>query len=145
MRSIALTLSAVVAAFCLLTATAAAHTLRAGDDPAATTKTAETTTAETTTTESTPTTTETTTTEATTTETTPATTETTTVATTTSGVTPATAAPAGAAAAVSKDQSSDTPWGWIAFAILATAVVTGLVVHGLHRRSGGKGTAKPST
>jgi hypothetical protein len=50
-------------------------------------------------------------------------------ATTTSGVSPAAAAAAGAAAASNKnEETSSTQWGWIAFGILAAAVlVTGLV------------------
>jgi threonine/homoserine/homoserine lactone efflux protein len=50
-------------------------------------------------------------------------------ATTTSGVNPAAAAAAGAAAASNNNEdSSSTQWGWIAFGILAAAVlVIGLV------------------
>jgi hypothetical protein len=63
------------------------------------------------------------TTEITTTETTPV--ETTTVeltTTTTAGLSPGGAAVVGAAAA-SSDEDSDTQWGWIAFGILAAAVI----------------------
>jgi hypothetical protein len=64
------------------------------------------------------------------TETLPATTETLPAATITSTtVNPAAAAAAGAAVASAQgEETSETPWGWIAFAILATAVVVGALV-----------------
>jgi hypothetical protein len=64
------------------------------------------------------------------TETLPATTQTLPAATvTTTTANPAAAAAAGAAVASSQgEESNGTPWGWIAFAILATAVVAGALV-----------------
>jgi cobalamin biosynthesis Mg chelatase CobN len=74
-----------------------------------------------------------------TTETLPATTETLPAATiTTTAVNPAAAAAAGAAVASSQPEESSTPWGWIAFAILAAAVVIGGLVWWLRSRSARK-------
>jgi hypothetical protein len=69
----------------------------------------------------------------------PATTETlpaTTVTTTTSSS--AAAAAAGAAVASSQEPTEETPWGWIAFGILAAAVVIGGLVWSWRRRSARK-------
>src|SRR6185312_10560880 len=57
----------------------------------------------------------------------PPATTTTSGATTTSGVSPAAVA-AAAAASQNDDESSSTQWGWIAFAILAAAVLIGGIV-----------------
>jgi hypothetical protein len=60
---------------------------------------------------------------------------TTVAATTTSGVSPAGAAAAGAAAAANKnEETSSTQWGWIAFGVLAAAVLVGGFVWLLRRR-----------
>ena len=69
----------------------------------------------------------------------PATTETlpaTTVVTT--AVNPAAAAAAGAAVATSQEPEEETPWGWIAFGILAATVVIGGLVWWWRRRSARK-------
>src|SRR3954452_20173494 len=47
---------------------------------------------------------------------------------TTATVNPAAAAAAGAAVASSDEESNSTPWGWIAFGILATEVVVAALV-----------------
>jgi hypothetical protein len=66
--------------------------------------------------------------------------------TTSTGVNPAAAAAAGAAAAAAKNEEADTSstdWGWIAFAILAGALVVGGIVWLVKRRSSKGGTAQP--
>jgi CHASE2 domain-containing sensor protein len=63
-------------------------------------------------------------------------------ATTTSGVnTPAVVAGAAAAAAAQNEEPGEsTPWGWIAFAILAAGVLGGVVVWLIRRGRGGTPT-----
>jgi hypothetical protein len=75
------------------------------------------------------------------TETLPATTQTLPATTvTTTAVNPAAAAAAGAAVATANQEepAEETPWGWIAFGILAAAVLIGGVVWWLRRRSARK-------
>jgi cobalamin biosynthesis Mg chelatase CobN len=72
---------------------------------------------------------------------------TTTTPTTTSGVTPAGAAAAGAAvaAANAENTESDTQWGWIAFGILAAAVlIFGVVWWYRSRHKGSPGAPPPA-
>ena len=80
-----------------------------------------------------------------TTETLPATTETLPAATvTTTAANPAAAVAAGAAVASSQETEEETPWGWIAFGILAAAVVVGGIVWWLRRRSARKDGGQPA-
>ena len=72
----------------------------------------------------------------------PATTTTTGATTTSGGVSPAAAA-AAAAAASQDDESSSTQWGWIAFGILAGAVLIGGIVWWWRRRSAHANTKTP--
>jgi hypothetical protein len=58
----------------------------------------------------------------------------TTSATTTNGVRPGAAAAAGAAAAQSQSSTDSTDWGWVAFGILAAAVIGGGTVWLVRRR-----------
>lgn len=55
--------------------------------------------------------------------------------TTTEGVTPAAAAAAAAAASEGDDGLTSTEWGWVAFGLLAFAVVVGGIVWWLRKRS----------
>ena len=64
-------------------------------------------------------------------------------ATTTSGVSPAAAAAAAAAAASQNEESSSTQWGWIAFGILAGAVLIGGIVWWWRRHSAQAKTKTP--
>ena len=73
----------------------------------------------------------------------PATTTTTGATTTSGGVSPAAAAAAAAAAASQDDESSSTQWGWIAFGILAGAVLIGGIVWWWRRRSANANTKTP--
>ena len=73
----------------------------------------------------------------------PATTTTTGATTTSGGVSPAAAAAAAAAAASQDDESSSTQWGWIAFGILAGAVLIGGIVWWWRRRSANAKTKTP--
>ena len=56
---------------------------------------------------------------------------------TTTGITPAGAAAAGAAVAMSEAEEDTTDWGWVAFGILAAAVLVGGLVLLLRRRHEG--------
>jgi hypothetical protein len=70
----------------------------------------------------------------------------TTATTTSSSVNPAAAAAAGAAVASSQDQSSEstTDWGWIAFGILAGAVLIFGIVWLVRRHGKGKEEPPPA-
>ena len=68
-----------------------------------------------------------------------------TVATTTQGVnTTAVVAGAAAAAAAQQPESESTPWGWIAFGILALAVLAGGIVWFVRRRHDGGTPSAPA-
>lgn len=66
----------------------------------------------------------------------------TTTVTTTEGVSPAAAAAAAAAASDSEEGLTSTEWGWVAFGLLAAAVVVGGVVWLVRRRSAAKASER---